>query len=58
MNLFEIERKMSIDLDIVSSFDWSHGKVDRSIYNSLSEYQEVRRREFVHLLAVKWGLMK
>lgn len=54
----EIERLLLIDLDVVSSFEWSHRNVDRSIYNSLSEYQEVRRREFIHSLAVKLGIMK
>lgn len=57
-SLSEIERLLLIDLDVVSSFEWSHRNVDRFIYNSLSEYQEVRRREFIHSLSVKLGLMK
>lgn len=58
MTTSEIERQTFVELDRLSSFEWSHRLTDRSIYNSLTEYQEVRRREFVHLLAVKLGIMK
>lgn len=57
-NLSEIERLLFVDLDVVSSWEWSHGFVNREFYNSLSEYLEVRRREFVHKLANKMGMMK
>jgi len=54
----EIERLLLIDIDMTSSFEWSHGNIDRSIYNSLSEFQEVRKREFIHSLSVKLGIMR
>lgn len=54
----EIERLLLIDIDMSSSWEWSYGNIDRSIYNSLSEFQEVRKREFVHSLAVKLGIMQ
>lgn len=56
-NLSEIERLLFIDIDVVSSWEWSHGYVNREHFNSLSEYLEVKRREFVNKLAYKMGMM-
>lgn len=44
--------------DAISLWNFAMSDKEKEIYKNIGEFIEVRTREFIHSMAVEWGLMK